>query len=69
MLDVPFSNKFLMPCCIGCSPDDDHDDFDRIFFLAFKWPFWCKNTKKVQKQKFSTDSQHIHGRIKDLTAV
>ena len=56
-----FSNKFLMPCCNGCSADDDHDDFDRIFFLALKWLFWCKNTKKVQKVKFSRACEHIFG--------
>ena len=69
MLDVPVSNEILMPCCVGCSADDDDDDFERIFFLAFKWLFWCKNTKKVQKQKFSTDFQYIFGHIKDFLPV
>ena len=29
-MDVPFSNKFLMPCCVGCSTDDDYDDFGHL---------------------------------------
>ena len=31
-MDVPFSNKFLMPCCVGCSSDDDYDEdeFDHV---------------------------------------
>ena len=33
-MDVPFSNKFLMPCCVGCSTDDDHDDFGHFIFKA-----------------------------------
>ena len=33
-MDVPFSNKFLMPCCVGCSTDDDYDDFGQ----KKKWP-------------------------------
>ena len=34
VMDVPFSNKFLMPCCIGCSSDDDYDDFGHFIFKA-----------------------------------
>ena len=34
-MDVPFSNKFLMPCCVGCSTDDDYDDFNN---KKQKWP-------------------------------
>ena len=26
-----FINKFLMPCCVGCSSDDDYDDFDNFW--------------------------------------
>ena len=33
-MDVPFSNKFLMPCCVGCSTDDDYDDFGHFIFKA-----------------------------------
>ena len=34
-MDVPFSNKFLMPCCVGCSAaDDDYDDFRHFSFKA-----------------------------------
>ena len=44
-MDVPFSNKFLMPCCVGCSnflmprcngcsADDDYDDFGHFIFKA-----------------------------------
>ena len=33
-MDVPFSNKFLMPCCVGCSSDDDYDDFGHFIFKA-----------------------------------
>ena len=33
-MDVPFSNKLLMPCCVGCSSDDDYDDFGLFFFKA-----------------------------------
>ena len=52
VMDVPFSNKFLMPCCVGCSTDDDYDDFGPTFFLAFKMAFWCQKVKKSQKVKF-----------------
>ena len=58
-MDVPFSNKFLMPCCVGCSADDDYDDFGPKFFLAFKMAFWCQKVKKSQKVKFSMESQYI----------
>ena len=58
-MDVPFSNKFLMPCCVGCSTDDDYDDFGPKFFLAFKMAFWCQKVKKSQKVKFSMESQYI----------
>ena len=33
-MDVPFSNKFLMPRCNGCSADDDYDDFGHFIFKA-----------------------------------
>ena len=33
-MDVPFSNKSLMPCCVGCSADDDYDDFGHFIFKA-----------------------------------
>ena len=33
-MDVPFSNKFLMPCCVGWSSDDDYDDFGHFIFKA-----------------------------------
>ena len=33
-MDVPFSNKVLMPCCVGCSTDDDYDDFGHFIFKA-----------------------------------
>ena len=33
-MDVPFSNEFLMPCCVGCSSDDDYDDFGHFIFKA-----------------------------------
>ena len=31
---VPFSNKFLMLRCNGCSADDDYDDFGHFIFKA-----------------------------------
>ena len=34
-MDVPFSNKFLMPCCIGCSV---HYDYDNFCMEHWKWP-------------------------------
>ena len=34
-MDVPFSNEFLMPCCVGCSSDDDYDDFGHFIFKAY----------------------------------
>ena len=38
-MDVPFSNKFLMPCCVGCSTDDDYDDFQKKIYFIFKAHF------------------------------
>ena len=38
-MDVPFSNKFLMPCCVGCSTDDDYDDFQKENYFIFKAHF------------------------------
>ena len=38
-MDVPFSNKFLMPCCVGCSTDDDYDDFQKKNYFIFKAHF------------------------------
>ena len=33
-MDVPFSNRFLMPRYNGCSADDDYDDFGHFIFKA-----------------------------------
>ena len=33
-MDVSFSNEFLMPSCVGCSSDDDYDDFGHFIFKA-----------------------------------
>ena len=38
-MDVPFSNEFLMPCCVGCSSDDDYDDFQKKNYFIFKVHF------------------------------
>ena len=38
-MDVPFSNKFLMPCCVGCSTNDDYDDFQKKNYFIFKAHF------------------------------
>ena len=41
-MDVPFSNEFLMPCCVGCSADDDYDDFDKKNKNGQNSFFWTK---------------------------
>ena len=33
-MDVPFSNKFLMPRCNRCSAANDCDDFGNFIFKA-----------------------------------
>ena len=52
-MDVPFSNEFLMPCCVGCSADDDYDDFEWNFVSSQKQTFWPKITKTCQHENFS----------------
>ena len=58
-MDVPFSNKFLMPCCVGCSADDDYDDFGQKNFFASKMLVWCKIMKILQNLTFLMESQYI----------
>ena len=58
-MDVPFSNKFQMPCCVGCSADDDYDDFEQKIVFGSKMLVWCKIMKILQNLKLLMESQYI----------
>ena len=42
-MDIPFYNKFLMPCCNGCSVHYDYDDFcmENWKWAHFGPKHWC----------------------------
>ena len=59
-MDVPFSNKFLMPRCNGCSTDDDYDDFGHFIFKAHFENFL---ERRILGSRIGLSCFHVFGQL------
>ena len=56
-MDVPFSNKFLMPCCIGCSV---HYDYDNFCMENWKWAHFAPKHWCIDRECFENTRPDPH---------